>query len=76
MRTDIGELENLARRAVERLRNVSAERDRLRGEVDALRNRLGASDPSSGVDDSTPWESEKARILAYVEETLTELGND
>jgi hypothetical protein len=76
MEDDVRLLEQRVRSAVDRLKRVHDERDRLREEVQTLGERLERSvegrvedDPGSG----RSWQSERAEVLAAVREALDEL---
>jgi chromosome segregation ATPase len=74
-------LEDLVDEAVDRLRELSRERNQLREEIDLLRERLDAAkqEISSGDGDSAAeqgWRGRQARALAVVNEALDELHGD
>jgi cell division septum initiation protein DivIVA len=68
-------LEELVDRAVDRLRTVTEERERLQQEVDALRLRLQETQATPrGEGDRRPevdsWPAERNQVLSALHETL------
>ena len=76
MEDDIRLLEQRVRSAVDRLKRLHDERDRLRNEVQTLSERLERSteEPADdGPGSGSSWQSEKAEVLAEVRQVLDEL---
>jgi hypothetical protein len=73
-------LEELVVEAVERLRDLSRERDGLREELDSLRERLDAREPRAsserGEDCAGALEVRHAQALSALKEALAELRGD
>ena len=78
MDDDIRLLEQRVHSAVDRLKRLHDERNRLREEVHTLSDRLERCSESA-VDGPSPaqtWQGERAQILAEVRQTLDELRGD
>lgn len=74
-------LEDRVRQAVERLRSLAAERDRLQEEVRELRRRLDESDRAlarfeEGAETADSWTVERARVVSELRQTLHELRGE
>ena len=75
MATDIRQLEDLVKKAVDRLKHLSEERHELQQEVDTLRQQLDALENTreTARGDSAGWEAQRAHVTAALRETLDEL---
>jgi hypothetical protein len=78
-------LEERVASAVERLKELSSERDRLESEVRTLQTRLdraeneqsGRKDGSPAIEDSSPgWLEQRAVIVDALKETIADLRTD
>ena len=74
-------LEDLVVEAVDRLQALSQEQDRLRGEIDVLRERLDAtkreaSQGGRGSEAERAWRAQQSQALAVVREALAESHGD
>jgi chromosome segregation ATPase len=78
-------LEERVAAAVERLRELSSERDRLQSEVRTLQTRLdrveseqsARKDESPAVEDSSPgWLGRRAAIVDELKQTIADLRSD
>lgn len=78
MATDIRLLEDLVKKAVDRLKHLSEERQELLQEVDTLRQQLDALEKvrETPDGDSAGWAAERAHVAAALRETLDELRSD
>ena len=82
MANDIRLLEDLVNKAVVRLKQLSAERERLREEVDSLRVRLDALDAEAATgareagNEEAAWQTQREHVLSGLRETLQELRGD
>jgi hypothetical protein len=78
MATDIRLLEDLVNKAVDRLKDLAAERRELQQEVDSLRQQLDALEERGDLTggDGAGWESQKAHVATALRETLEELRGD
>ena len=78
MSDDIRLLEDRVHRAVDRLSRLHDQRNQLHDEVRTLQSRLDSTDQSEGGDDAEgadrqTWQTEKAEVVAAVQEVIKEL---
>lgn len=81
MADNIKLLEELVVEAVDRLRELTRERDELQKKVDSLSTRLDAlkrkaSQGGPGSDDARALETRRARAVTVIREALAELRDD
>ncbi len=74
-------LEELVVEAVDRLHDLSLERDRLSGEIDVLRERLDApkhqaSQGGRGSEAERAWRAQQSQALTVLREALAESHGD
>jgi len=78
MANDIRLLEDLVNKAVDRLKRLSLERNKLQQEVDTLRQELEAlkrARASAGAD-ASEWEAQRIHVISELRDTLDELRGD
>jgi len=76
MTRNIRLLEKRVKQAVDRLRQLSSERERLDEELKTLRQQLESleNEASESVrSDETEWVDRRAEVVSLIRETLTEL---
>jgi len=81
MSDDIRLLEDRVHRAVDRLSRLHDQRNQLHDEVRTLQSRLDSADQAEGSDDAEgadlqTWQTEKAEVVAAVQEAIKELRGD
>jgi chromosome segregation ATPase len=81
MSDDIKLLEELVVEAVDRIRDLTRERDELQKQFDTLTGRLDAlkrkaSQSEGGSDAERAWKARRAQTLEVVREALSELRGD
>ena len=73
MSSDIRLLEQLVDRAVDRLKKLTEERDRLRDEVGDLRRRLEETEEGRNGSSEQAWRVQREQIVSELKEALSEL---
>lgn len=73
MSSDIRLLEQLVDRAVDRLKKLTEERDRLRDEVGDLRRRLEETEGGRNGSSEQAWRVQREQIVSELKEALSEL---
>ena len=81
MADNIKLLEELVVEAVDRLRSLTAEREKLRKQVAALSKRLDAlkrevEEAGEGSDAAVAWEARRAEALKVLREAVSDLRGD
>jgi FtsZ-binding cell division protein ZapB len=79
MTRNIRLLEKRVKQAVERLQQLSTERERLDEELKALRQQLESLESEAserGRSDEAEWVDRRAEVVSLIRETLTELRPD
>ena len=78
MANDIRLLEDLVNKAVDRLKRLSLERNKLQQEVDSLRQELEALNRARATAgaDASDWEAQRINVVSELRTTLEELRGD
>jgi hypothetical protein len=66
-------LEQLVLQAVDRLRELSEERDRMRGEIDGLRQRVEGAEGARSSDTEVVWQARRKELVAGLREVVAQL---